>query len=111
MAIMPKIPEQLETRLARIEQELAELRAALEVRRAEPWYRRIVGDYGGDEAFLVGAVNQQSRSVPHAQAHFLRTLSCCHSGNTCNQCRRPIFRRPDRDSGWRTTAGRPAFPY
>jgi hypothetical protein len=50
MTDMPKISEQLETRLRRIEQELAELKATLQVRRTEPWYRQIVGDYAGDEA-------------------------------------------------------------
>jgi hypothetical protein len=47
---MSTIPKQLETRLARIEQELAELKAALKGRRAGSWYRQIVGDYAGDEA-------------------------------------------------------------
>ena len=47
---MSTIPKQLEARLARIEQELAELRAALRARRADPWYRQIVGDYADDEA-------------------------------------------------------------
>jgi len=52
MTFMRNLPEQLETRLTRIEQELAELKAALLLRRKEPWYRQIVGDFAGDEAFL-----------------------------------------------------------
>jgi hypothetical protein len=48
---MQKTPDQLEARLARIEQELAELRAALNARRTGPWYRQIVGDFAGDEVF------------------------------------------------------------
>ncbi|MCI0456350.1 MAG: hypothetical protein L0Z62_05160 [Gemmataceae bacterium] len=43
--------EQLEARLARVEKELAELKAAFAGRRVEPWYRQIVGDFAGDEAF------------------------------------------------------------
>lgn len=41
----------LETRLTRIEQELAELKAAIADRRTEPWYRQIVGDFADDKAF------------------------------------------------------------
>ncbi|HEY7152946.1 MAG TPA: hypothetical protein VH575_03205 [Gemmataceae bacterium] len=48
---MSKTTEQLEKRLARVEKELAELREALAGKRAEPWYRQIVGDFAGDEAF------------------------------------------------------------
>lgn len=48
---MAKNTAQLEARLSRIEQELAELKAALKARSPEPWYRRIVGDYAGDPAF------------------------------------------------------------
>ncbi len=51
MTPMRNIPEQLEARLARIEQEVAELKAALGAPRAEPWYRQIVGDFAQDEAF------------------------------------------------------------
>ena len=47
---MSTLPKHLETRLTRIEQELAELKAALKARRTGPWYRQIVGDYAGDEA-------------------------------------------------------------
>jgi hypothetical protein len=47
---MSTIPKQLETRLTRIERELAELKAALKARWTEPWYRQIMGDYAGDEA-------------------------------------------------------------
>jgi hypothetical protein len=51
MTPMRKQPDQLEARLARIERELAELRAALHARRTGPWYRQIVGDFAGDEVF------------------------------------------------------------
>jgi hypothetical protein len=51
MTNMSKTTQQLEVRLARVEQELAELKAALAGRRAEPWYRQIVGDFAGDRAF------------------------------------------------------------
>jgi hypothetical protein len=48
---MTTIPEQLEARLTRIEQKLDELEASLSPRRPERWYRQIVGDFAGDEAF------------------------------------------------------------
>ncbi len=51
MAVMSNNIEQLEARLARVEKELAELKAAFAGRRVEPWYRQIVGDFAGDEAF------------------------------------------------------------
>ena len=47
---MPKTAKQLEARVTSIEQDLAELKAALNVRGTQPWYRRIVGDYAGDAA-------------------------------------------------------------
>jgi hypothetical protein len=50
METMSKITEQLEARLTRVEKELAELKAALSGKRAQPWYRQIVGDYAGDPA-------------------------------------------------------------
>lgn len=43
--------QQLETRLARVEKELAQLRAALGQRQEVPWYRQIVGDFAADKAF------------------------------------------------------------
>ena len=46
---MSQKPQQLEMHLARVEQELAELKAALAGRPAEPWYRQIVGEYAGDK--------------------------------------------------------------
>jgi hypothetical protein len=49
---MSRTTQQFETRLARVEQELAELKAALAGRRAEPWYRQIVGDFAGDKAHV-----------------------------------------------------------
>jgi hypothetical protein len=42
---------QLETRLARVEKELANLKAKLSRQTTEPWYRQIVGDFAGDPAF------------------------------------------------------------
>jgi hypothetical protein len=48
---MPRIKPQIEERLACVERELAELRAALNERRNQPWYRQIVGDFAGDKAF------------------------------------------------------------
>jgi hypothetical protein len=48
---MPTTTRQLEARLARVEKELAELKAALTRHRADPWYRQIVGDFAGDQAF------------------------------------------------------------
>ncbi len=49
---MPNTIEQIEERLARVELELAELKAGLPRKRAEPWYRQVVGDFAGDEAYL-----------------------------------------------------------
>ena len=47
---MAQKTQQLEARLALVEKDLAELKAALAGRPAEPWYRQIVGDYAGDKA-------------------------------------------------------------
>jgi hypothetical protein len=51
MVIMSRSTQQLEARLARVEREVAELKAALGVKRSEPWYRQIVGDFAGDKAY------------------------------------------------------------
>jgi hypothetical protein len=48
---MSQTTRQLEARLERVEKELAELKASLETKRGEPWYRQIVGDFAGDDAF------------------------------------------------------------
>ncbi len=48
---MSTTTKQLERRLARVEKELAELRATLAAKSAEPWYREIVGSFAGDKAF------------------------------------------------------------
>lgn len=48
---MSTTTEQLEARRARVEKELAELRQALNVKPAAPWYQQIVGSFAGDEAF------------------------------------------------------------
>jgi hypothetical protein len=51
IGLMSRSTEQLEARLARVEKELAEVKAALDAKRSEPWYRQIVGDFAGDKAF------------------------------------------------------------
>jgi hypothetical protein len=43
--------QQLEARLARLERELAQLRAEMKSQPARPWYEQIVGDFAGDEDF------------------------------------------------------------
>ena len=48
---MPKTTPKLEARLARIEKELADLKAALPKKGTTPWYRQIVGDFAGDPAY------------------------------------------------------------
>jgi hypothetical protein len=48
---MASSSKELETRLARVEKELVELRQAILGRRGEPWYRQIVGSFAGDPAF------------------------------------------------------------
>ena len=51
MATMSRSTQQLEARLAKVEKELAELKAVLGTKRSDPWYRQIVGDFAGDKAF------------------------------------------------------------
>jgi hypothetical protein len=48
---MPKAVSQVEARVERLEKELAEVKAVLAKRGAPPWYRQIVGDFAGDEAY------------------------------------------------------------
>jgi hypothetical protein len=48
---MSKAIEQLEARLERLEKELAEVKAALAAKPGVPWYRQILGDFAGDEAY------------------------------------------------------------
>ena len=48
---MSTTTKQLESRLARVEKELAELRQALVAKSTEPWYRQIVGSFADDKAF------------------------------------------------------------
>ena len=48
---MSTTTQQLESRLAKVEKELAELKAVVGGSCAEPWYRQIVGDFAGDKAF------------------------------------------------------------
>jgi hypothetical protein len=48
---MSKAISQIEARVERLEKELAEVKAALAKRAAAPWYRQIVGDFAGDEAY------------------------------------------------------------
>jgi len=46
---MPRNANALETRLHRVEQELAQLKATLAPRPGQRWYREIVGSYAGDK--------------------------------------------------------------
>jgi len=48
---MSKAIEQLEARLERLEKELAEVKAALAAKPGVPWYRQVLGDFAGDEAY------------------------------------------------------------
>jgi hypothetical protein len=48
---MSKAIEQIETRVERLERELAMLKASLAKKSEAPWYRQIVGDFAGDEAY------------------------------------------------------------
>ncbi len=41
----------LEARLERLEKELAEVKATLAAKPGLPWYRQILGDFAGDEAY------------------------------------------------------------
>jgi hypothetical protein len=49
--LMRLTTRQLETRLAQVERELAELKATVAGKAAKPWYREIVGTFAGDKAF------------------------------------------------------------
>lgn len=49
---MLKTPQQIETRLARMEKEIAKLKASMPRNSGEPWYRQVVGDFKDDEAYL-----------------------------------------------------------
>jgi hypothetical protein len=44
---MSKAIERIESRLERLEKELAQIKAALPGKPALPWYRQIVGDFAG----------------------------------------------------------------
>lgn len=48
---MPRTTRQLETRLQRVEKELAELKAVVVRDQGRPWYREIVGVFAGDKHF------------------------------------------------------------
>jgi hypothetical protein len=48
---MAQTTRQLEARLRRVEDELAELKATIAAKHAKPWYREIVGIFAGDKAF------------------------------------------------------------
>ena len=53
MTKMAQNTQQLAARLARVERQLAALKAALpEKKHAKPWYQQIVGDFSGDKAYL-----------------------------------------------------------
>ena len=47
---MSKAIERIESRLERLEKELAQIKASLPAKPGLPWYRQIVGDFAGDEA-------------------------------------------------------------
>lgn len=49
---MSKAIERIESRLERLEKEVAQIKAALPAKQALPWYRQIVGDFAGDEAHV-----------------------------------------------------------
>jgi hypothetical protein len=53
MVLMSQSTQQLEARLARVEKEVAELKAALGAKRLEPWYRQIVGHFADDRGLAV----------------------------------------------------------
>jgi hypothetical protein len=46
---MKSAARDLESRLRRVEEELAELKASLAQKRPGRWYREIVGDFAGDK--------------------------------------------------------------
>jgi hypothetical protein len=48
---MPSNTQQLEARMARVEKDLAEVKAALAGKQSQPWYEQIVGDFADDKAF------------------------------------------------------------
>jgi hypothetical protein len=48
---MSQTTQQLEARIARVEKELEDLKAALVGKRSQPWYRQIMGDFAGDPAY------------------------------------------------------------
>lgn len=50
-SMMPRNTNQLEARLARVEKELAQLKAAIAERPPQRWYREIVGVFADDPAF------------------------------------------------------------
>jgi hypothetical protein len=51
MIDMRQTNKQLEERLAQVEKDLAELKCLVTGKHSDPWYRQIVGDFAGDEAF------------------------------------------------------------
>jgi hypothetical protein len=48
---MSKTIQQIEARLERLEKEVAEVKATLVQKPGLPWYRQILGDFAGDEAY------------------------------------------------------------
>jgi hypothetical protein len=63
MTNMPQTTQKLEARLARVERELAALKATLPKKHAEPWYRQVVGDFSGDKAYVeIMRLGRQVRS-------------------------------------------------
>ena len=51
MTTMSRSGERLEARLAKLEKDVAELKASLRSKQSEPWYRQIVGEFAGDKAY------------------------------------------------------------
>jgi hypothetical protein len=48
---MSKSIQEITARLERLEKEVAEVKAALVKKPGPPWYRQILGDFAGDEAY------------------------------------------------------------
>jgi hypothetical protein len=48
---MPRAARQLETRLRKVEKDVADLKAIVTGKQEKPWYREIVGVFAGDPVF------------------------------------------------------------
>lgn len=58
---MSRTTAELEARLQRVEEEVAELKAIVAGKQRKPWYREIVGVFAGDEAF--GEITRLGRQI------------------------------------------------